>query len=75
MKFFFMLLAVFVCLPLALAIESHDITYTIENNLIKAEHLIEVENRTKLEIQIPEDAYYFTVLVNNKNINYSLVQA
>ncbi|MFW5852873.1 MAG: hypothetical protein ACOCUR_02490 [Nanoarchaeota archaeon] len=75
MRILITILAVFVSLPLALAIESHEITYTIEDDVIKANHLIEIENRTKMEIQLPEDSYYFTVLVDGKNTNYSLIQA
>ncbi|MGM5482175.1 MAG: helix-turn-helix transcriptional regulator [Nanobdellota archaeon] len=60
---------------LVLGMETHDISYSIDDDVINVKHALEIENRTELEFQLPEDAYFFSVSVDNKTVDYSLVQA
>lgn len=72
MKKLAMIVALIMLAPSAYALETHDITYSIEDDSIKAQHLLHLENRSTLELQLPADAYYFTVLVDDKTVDYSL---
>lgn len=66
------LLVFLILLPVVLGIETHNITYTIDKDLVQVQHLITTNESVKLIV--PEDAHDFNVLVNNHVADFDLLR-
>ncbi len=64
------LLVFLLFIPAVLGIETHDITYTIDNDIVKVQHILETDE--SLELLVPEDAYNFKVIVDKKASDFTL---
>ncbi len=58
-------------IPSALAIETHDITYTV-NDIVKVQHLLAGADESSVQLLVPEDAYNFDVVVDKKPAEFTL---
>jgi hypothetical protein len=56
------LLVFLLFIPVIMGIETHDIIYSIDNDVVKVEHSLATEE--SVQLFVPEDAYNFNILVD-----------
>lgn len=64
------LLVFLLSIPSVLGIETHEITYTLDNDIVKVEHVLASDDSVRL--LVPEDAYNFNVIVDKKASDFML---
>ncbi|MFP4117530.1 MAG: helix-turn-helix transcriptional regulator [Candidatus Woesearchaeota archaeon] len=57
--------------PAVLGIETHDVTYTI-NDVVGVRHLLTTSNESSIELFVPDDAYNFDVAVDDEPAEFNL---
>lgn len=70
MKKIICLIMCLLLMPTVLGIDLHEISYVVDKNLVQATHTIISDE--PIELLVPQDAYNFIVLADDKVINFSL---
>ena len=63
-------LTILMLTPIVLSIDTHSVSYTIDDDVVKVKHTITTSN--SINLLIPEDAYNFEVFVNEKIGEFTL---